>query len=152
MGRKQGSSAQDVAVVTVTVTEETKPTDEANVIDWSKYPNFGAEEFRCKHTNKEGMQEEFVARLQKFRTAWGRPMAVTSGYRHPTHPIEARKANPGRHSNGDACDIAVTPDLAYAFVKLAMEHGFTGIGVSQRDGKPRFVHLDTRESPRIWGY
>lgn len=29
-----------------------------------------------------------------------RPMRVTSGYRHPTHPIEAKKAKPGEHASG----------------------------------------------------
>lgn len=34
---------------------------------------------------------------------------------------------------------------------------FTGVGVSQKNGKPRFIHLDTAENqdtprPRVWSY
>lgn len=77
-------------------------------------------------------------RLQELRTAWGFPMHVNSGYRCPKHPVEAGKARLGAHVYGHAADIAM-PDPAqkYAFIALAMEHGFTGIGVAAH-----YVHLD----------
>mgnify|MGYP003145243581 CR=1 FL=1 len=70
------------------------------MIDWSKYPSFTAAEMRCQHTGKDGISERLLAPLQEFRRLWGRPMRVTSGYRHPTHPIEAKKAKPGEHASG----------------------------------------------------
>ena len=51
-----------------------------------------------------------------------------------------------------AIDLGVVGRDAYDLVKLAFELGFTGVGVSQRKGVPRFIHLDDREIPAIWSY
>lgn len=122
-------------------------------MDWKKYPNFSKREMECKHTGRCEMDPDFMARLQKLRTAYGKTMVVTSGYRHPTHPIEAAKSSPGAHSSGKAVDIAVPAGaLVHELVGLAFTHGFTGIGISQRDGRPRFVHLDTLPRQAVWSY
>ena len=56
-------------------------------------------------------------------------------------------------------DVLVSGKTAYRLMKLAIQHGFTGIGVSQRgahDG--RFLHIDTMDNtnvhprPWIWSY
>jgi uncharacterized protein YcbK (DUF882 family) len=100
------------------------------------------------------MKHDFMLRLQALRTAWGKPLVVNSGYRHPTHPIEAAKRNgPGAHSTGQAVDIFMPAGRdSRRFVKLALELEFSGIGVSQRDGRPRFIHLDTLPREAIWSY
>lgn len=127
------------------------------VTNWSRYPNFAKHEFDCKHTGQNRMQSEFMERLQELRIAYGRPMIISSGYRHETHPIEARKAQAGAHSTGRACDVAVMGGDALRLVALAVEHGFSGIGVQQK-GSGRFIHLDdlTHElgaaRPWIWSY
>jgi len=51
------------------------------VIDWADYPNFSEKEFACSHTGEAKMLPEFMARLQRLRTAYGKPMVITSGYR-----------------------------------------------------------------------
>ncbi len=123
-------------------------------IDWSDYPNFSAHEFRCKHTGRNEMDPEFVRFLQKVRSAYGKPMRVTSGYRAPEHPIEAVKSRPGAHASGRAADIAVGPgEDVYDLVRIALAYGAQGVGISQRINRPRFVHLDTVEHRRaIWSY
>lgn len=125
-------------------------------MDWTLYPNFGEDEFQCKHTGRCEMVPEFMARLQRLRTAYGRPMTVTSGYRHPSHPIEAAKDKPGAHSTGRAVDIAVQGADALRLIVLAAEAGFTGIGVQQKGGG-RFIHLDDLPNgqfprPTVWSY
>lgn len=123
------------------------------VTDWSKYPNFTKKEFDCKHTGNNRMTVEFMDKLQELRNQFKKTMTITSGYRDATHPEEAKKANPGTHSEGIACDIACDASTAYSIVKLALELGFTGIGVSQRNGIPRFIHLDLRKTtPVIYSY
>ena len=103
------------------------------------------------------MQPEFMDKLQKLREAYGKPMRITSGYRHKTHPIEAKKSKIGAHATGQAADIGVDRADAYELLKLALEIGFTGIGVQQKGGG-RFIHLDTLEAsadfirPTIWSY
>lgn len=127
------------------------------MIDWSKYPNFSEPEFRCGHTGIAKMNPDFMERLQKLREMYGLPMVVSSGYRHETHPIEAAKKEPGAHASGRACDIAVSGANALELVYLALECGFTGIGVQQK-GSGRFIHLDDlpskkgRPRPWLWSY
>lgn len=127
------------------------------VADWGAYPNFSKREFDCSHTGENGMQAEFMALLQRLRVAYGKPMVVSSGYRSPRHPIEARKAVPGAHASGYACDIAVQGGDAYEVLRIALSLGFTGIGVQQKGGG-RFIHLDTQPAsarvprPTVWSY
>jgi len=123
-------------------------------MDWSKVPNFKADEFKCSHCGKNEMKPDFMAKLQALRTTYGKPMRVTSGYRCPQHPIEAKKAAPGAHASGCACDIGVEGADAHALLTLALGAGFTGIGVQQK-GTGRFIHLDTMTTgvrPTIWSY
>jgi len=100
------------------------------------------------------MKPEFMAKLQKLREAYGSPMRITSGYRCPDHPIEAKKARPGAHASGQAADIGIQGAEAHRLLKMALEAGFTGVGVQQK-GSGRFLHLDTLEGdlrPTIWSY
>ena len=122
-------------------------------MDWTQYPNFSREEFRCKHTGECEMHPVFMQRLQHLRTKYGKPMVVTSGYRSRQHPIEAAKATPGEHTYGRAADIAVQGSDALLLLRLALEFGFTRIGVQQK-GTGRFLHLgDSPDFPvGLWSY
>jgi zinc D-Ala-D-Ala carboxypeptidase len=125
------------------------------MIDYGKYPNFKASEFACQHCGAEGIKEELVAKIQQLRTKYGKPMRITSGYRCPRHPVEARKSAPGAHALGLAADIGVEGAEAYKVLQIALELGFTGIGVQQK-GSGRFIHLDIRDgqlpTPSLWSY
>lgn len=124
------------------------------MIDWSRYPNFAEREFRCSHCGKVAMQPAFMERLQLLRTIYDKPMKITSGYRCPEHPVEAKKSKPGTHSEGCAADIAVVGAEAYTLLRLAMQERFSGIGVQQK-GEGRFIHLDTSviaARPAVWSY
>lgn len=127
--------------------------EESVTCDWSMYPNFTKEEFDCSATGENDMQPTFMAKLQSLRRAYGKPMTITSGYRDKTHPKEAKKAEPGQHSKGLAADIACGADDAFKIASLAFRHGFTGVGISQRIGQPRFIHLDLRAgTPVLYSY
>jgi len=122
--------------------------------DWDRYPNFGRDEFACSHCGDEEMNAEFMDALQELRIAFGKPMTITSGYRCPSHPIEARKSRPGSHASGCAADIAVSRGDAVQLLRYALQDGrFTGFGVQQKSGG-RFIHLDTLTTnrPMIWSY
>lgn len=126
-------------------------------MNWQNYPNFSPDELRCKHTGNLHMDTGFMDRLQALRTDYGKAMVISSGYRDATHPIEAKKTEPGAHSTGHACDVSVRGGDALALIALAVNHGFTGIGVSQK-GASRFIHLDDldhqpqRPRPWVWSY
>jgi len=136
-------------------TQETWPKD--------RYPNFGFSEFCCTHTGKCVMDEGLLEKLQQIRWALGSPLTVTSGYRDPSHPIEAAKiaaGGPGgAHTTGKAVDIACDREFAFQVLSAAIKAGFTGIGIKQ-SGSGRFLHLDTIgpednfhvPRPTIWSY
>jgi zinc D-Ala-D-Ala carboxypeptidase len=107
-------------------------------IDWSKYQNFSSAEFACRHTGKCDMQAAFLERLQALRTEYGRALTITSGYRHPTHPVEARKTHSnGEHTKGVCADVACASSAErFRLVRLALKHGFTRIGIAKT-----FIHL-----------
>ena len=115
-------------------------------MNWDNYPNFKATEFNCKHTGLNEMKPEFMEWLQTLRTEVGIPFIISSGYRHPTHPVEARKSSPGAHSKGIAVDIAVMDgSTAGRIIEAAMMLGVKGVGVAQdnrRARTSRFIHLD----------
>jgi uncharacterized protein YcbK (DUF882 family) len=123
-------------------------------MDWSKYPNFKADEFKCSHCGDNEIKEELLDKLQALRSRYGKPMRITSGYRCPRHPIEAAKSAPGPHSSGLACDVGVEGADAHKLLGLALDAGFRGIGVQQK-GTGRFLHLDLVSSPNrptVWSY
>jgi len=122
--------------------------------NWNAYPNFGRDEFACQHCGDEDMDAEFLQAMQELRTAYGKPMTITSGYRCPSHPIEAKKQNgPGTHASGCAADISVSRADAVQLLRYAMMDGrFTGFGIQQK-GRARFIHLDsTTNRTTIWSY
>lgn len=136
-------------------TPSTQPDD--FVRDW-RWPNFRPGEFRCRHTGLYLLVPSFLDALQALRTRCGLPFVITSGYRHPEHPVEAAKSRPGAHATGRAVDIALSGEGAYRLITFAPGHGFTGIGVAQK-GDHRFVHLDDlgaaefhASRPTVWSY
>lgn len=126
--------------------------------DW-RWKNFKPSDMTCKETGEVKYDPSFMDRLQTLREQFGKPMSISSGYRSPKHPIEARKAKPGAHASGRAVDVRVSGADALRLVELALGLGFTGIGVSQKAGKPVFIHLDDlppgngiAPRPNIWSY
>jgi zinc D-Ala-D-Ala carboxypeptidase len=93
------------------------------------------------------MKHEFMAKLQKLRETYGAPMKVTSGYRCPQHPIEAKKSAPGAHASGLACDIGVQGEEAHRLLALALEAGFTGIGVQQKGQVVSYTWTQGQKKP-----
>lgn len=112
---------------------------------------FDISEFDCSHTGENRMDPEFLKRLDELRFNCGFPFTITSGYRHPSHPAEAKKAKPGTHSQGIAADIAVSNSWQRRrIVEEAIEMGFRGIGVAKT-----FVHIDDRDEDQpsvLWTY
>ena len=110
---------------------------------------FTVDEFNCQYTGENQMDPEFMEKVDKLREHCGFPFVITSGFRSPTHPIEAKKDVPGTHSQGIAADIKITNSAQrYTIIREALQLGFTGIGVAGD-----FIHVDTRGSaPVIWTY
>lgn len=128
-------------------------------MDWDnrRWPNFSPEEFRCKGSGRMEMNVDFLDRLQALRTAFGKPMIITSGYRSPEHnKAVSSTGSDGPHTTGRAVDVAVSGADAVKLVGLAIQMGFTGIGVKQKGPHAgRFIHLDDLTAgprPGMWSY
>jgi len=95
------------------------------------------EESEFSEFNK--MDPVLLAMLDDLREEYGYPIKLTSTYRSPDHPIEAKKSKPGEHAYGAAVDIAcVGGEATFKLVKAAIEIGFTRIGISRKNN---FVHV-----------
>ena len=124
------------------------------------YKYFTDDELRCHcGCNEQKMDEGFMERLIALRESYGKPMVISSAYRCPEHPIERSKRTLGPHTTGMAVDVQVFGENALELLRMALEVGFYGIGVSQSGArKNRFIHLDTapqvegRQRPWIWSY
>jgi len=110
---------------------------------------FKLSDFDCKETGNNEMSEDFLIKLDELRHKCGFPFIITSGYRDPTHSIEARKAKAGTHARGIASDIRINNGKeAYDIIKNAQSMGFNGIGVAKS-----FIHVDIRKGmPVLWSY
>ena len=131
------------------------------MIDWSHYPNFSEDEFRCKGVNccggRADMSPDFLRHLQRLRDSYGRPMPVTSGYRCPSHNIRSSSTgSTGPHTTGRAVDIKIAGEDAFNLLRIYLLTGMRGIGLQQHGPGPgRFIHLDDLDGstrPRIWTY
>jgi uncharacterized protein YcbK (DUF882 family) len=127
-------------------------------LDWSTYPNFTENEFRCKGKDccggRADMDPGFMERLQKIRSLHRVPIIITSGFRCAAYDKSIRGA--GVHPTGHAADIAVYGSLAHKLVRLALNLGMTGKGEKQHGPHAeRFIHLDDLQHglrPWVWTY
>ena len=115
---------------------------------------FSDAELSCSCCGLYYFSPEFLYMLNVIRSECGFPLPVTSGYRCPKHPAEARKTRLGAHSRGLAVDIGVSHERAHRLLEVALAQGIPRIGIQQK-GKDRFIHLDIDSSlptPTIWSY
>lgn len=125
------------------------------------WPYFAAAELRCKcgkcGSDGSEMDSTFMQHLVQLREQYAKPMALSSAYRCRRHPEEAKKAEPGEHNMGQAVDVRVRGPEALQLLQLALNLGFTRIGISQK-GNSRFIHLGRAPiggrlpSPALWSY
>lgn len=126
------------------------------------YQYFTKDELRCsckecKDDEEVHMDPQFMELIIILRERCGFPFIVTSAYRCPKHPIEARKSSPGAHSSGKAMDIKADGKRAHKLLQEALDMGFLGIGVNQKGNHAqRFIHVDMDTSqpsrPWVWSY
>ena len=126
---------------------------DASQWDNDRWPNFKASEFVCKGSGSLNMDPDYLDKLQALRTAYGRPMVISSGYRSPEYNNRiSSTGKTGPHTTGKACDIVVAGVDAYDLLQIAFLMGFGGIGSNQTGPwSKRFIHLDTL-GKRHWTY
>ena len=120
---------------------------------------FSKEELSCKcdslDCDKYNFNSVTLLRLNSVRGELGESMQVSSGYRCKEY--NKLRGFTQTHATGQAVDIVCDREKAVKILKLALNAGFTGIGVKQK-GNGRFLHLDDLERakgrlrPNIWNY
>ena len=109
----------------------------------------------CPCCHKEGMNPEFMIRLDGLRDEIDRPIIISSGYRCPEYnDIMSETGLDGPHTTGMAIDTPISGHEAYFLMKIALRLGITGIGVRQKGGD-RILHLDKANvtpRPWVWSY
>lgn len=104
----------------------------------------------------EGLDEEFVAKLDQARHIAGIPFKISSGLRTLATNQSIIGASPdSAHLQGLAIDIVVeNSHEVYLICKAAKEVGITRVGIYvNNDNVPTHIHLDVatdRVSEVIW--
>lgn len=117
---------------------------------WDHIKHFTRKEMACPCCGKSAMQKHTMLRLDMLREQYGKPLAVTSGFRCPAHNLAVGGASGSKHMKGEAADLAVRGPDAYKIVSLAPGIGFVGLGVAKT-----FVHVDDsddRPVGTLWTY
>ena len=101
------------------------------------------------------MDTEFMYKLQQFRDELDYPFSPVEGGGYRCENYDGKK---GPHTEGKAVDPDLPNYLYYRALEIALELGFTGIGVKQNKGRFQ-LHLDTcdeipkiRPRPWVWTY
>lgn len=123
------------------------PYDGSNWMNLSR--NFTKAEMECKCGCGFVPSADFMGALQDLRDRWGKSMKITSAARCPKHNATVGGVADSKHMKGIAVDVALDSVDRWAFVKLAMEQGWQGIGIAAS-----FIHIDRRPpvESRIWHY
>ncbi|WP_444958104.1 D-Ala-D-Ala carboxypeptidase family metallohydrolase [Microbulbifer sp. ZKSA002] len=119
---------------------------------------FTEAELSCRCCGKNNFKDKTLRRLVRVRELYGNPMIVNSGYRCPAQNTRLNATM--THATGQAVDVSVALSGAHKLLNIALEEGFTGIGVKQKGSiKKRFIHLDDLDSipgkcirPTVWSY
>lgn len=123
------------------------------MMTWNEIKYFKPHEFDSPDAPGSGshMDLSFVHKLDKIRSALGKPMRINSGYRTFNHNKKVGGVPDSAHTRGLAADIALTSSgMRYALVQLALSVGITRIGIGNT-----LVHLDmdtTLPDQVIWVY
>lgn len=126
--------------------ERTSWTEGANITE-----NFVEKEFRCRCGQcgeRVLVSMQLLYALESLRAAMGRPLAVTSGFRCPLHPLSKARPN-SYHIKGMAADISTHgmsgKDL-HLFMRKAYQL-FGGVALNYM----AYIHVDVGPK-RTWTY
>lgn len=118
--------------------------------------HFLDQEMRCKCGCGKLPPQDFQDKVEALREAFGAPLVISSGARCAAHNQAVSTTGPDGPHTVAAVDFRIHGPPAFRLVKLALEMGFTGIGVHQKGPREgRFIHVDSsprHPRPMLWSY
>lgn len=109
--------------------------------------HFKVREFACKDGSDMILVDTtLICILENVRKMIKAPINIVSGYRNVNYNTKINGAKDSFHTKGQACDIKSNCDLETLAIASAM-CGARGVGVYHKSG---FVHIDTRDIPKIF--
>lgn len=117
---------------------------ERDVVAVEPKPRGGGLTFR--HEGQDRLNPAFADALRGAGANMGRDLYITSGYRGPKHPVEARKRVPGQHAHRTAADISIagmSDDEKARLVTELRQRGVKRFGTYS--GSPNILHVDTKD-------
>ncbi|EHK57736.1 PLxRFG domain-containing protein [Allomesorhizobium alhagi] len=100
-----------------------------------------------RHAGQDKLEPGFQSILADASAAMGRDFTITSGYRSPDHPVEARKkSGPGEHSRHHASDISMKGMNEEQRAQLVAElhaRGVKRFGIYKNS--PDMLHVDMKD-------
>lgn len=112
-----------------------------------RWPHFKPEEIACKDGSIM-VNSDALDALERLRDHIGKPFVIHSAYRSAAYNANVGGAPRSMHLLARAFDIDMRGHDPHEFEAAARAHGFNGIG---RYPKQNFLHIDTRETPAVWG-
>ncbi|NIT14780.1 MAG: DUF882 domain-containing protein [Candidatus Dadabacteria bacterium] len=117
---------------------------------------FSKSELMCEHCKKARMDQNFMNKLDALRWKFNHPIRLSSAYRCPKYNEKVGGVKDSPHTKGIAVDILIYGQEAHRLLGIALEMGFSGIGIKQHgEHKDRFIHLDIQTEgtrPWVWTY
>ncbi len=110
--------------------------------------NFNVKEFACQDgSDPVFIDSELIEVLQKIRSHFGKPVAITSVYRTPSHNQYVSGTTFSQHQYGKAADIqisGISPKKVAAYAEALLPRS-GGIGIYKT-----FTHIDVRATKSRW--
>ena len=97
----------------------------------------------------------FGLMMDKLRDAMGEAVYISSWNRCKTHNKEVGGSSTSGHLDGTSADVTIkSPIYGYELLSLAIEIGFTRIGIHLNTRGKGFIHLeyDPNRNSKLWGY
>lgn len=125
--------------------------------DWQFFSYETDSKLACSCCGAQGMNDQFMVRIDALRADYDKPLIVTSGYRCSAYNQRVSSTGEsGPHTTGLAIDLHVSGEDAHRLLDLAFTYQFLGIGIAQKGNHgARFIHLDDISAgnrPWVWSY
>jgi uncharacterized protein YcbK (DUF882 family) len=132
------------------------PSVAAVPLGFWRWPHFSlTHEWACKGDGTVKVDTQFMDRLEELRMRCGFALPINSGYRSPAYNQQVSSTgDDGPHTTGKACDIHVEGVRAFTLISIALQMGFTGLGIQQKGpAASRYIHIDdAHDLPTLWSY